>query len=168
MRKRQGTQPDIVRTAMTRIVPLAQRIALLLSLDYGEARVAQSGWRLRMEEVEPAIFLAERHLIAYANAVASVVLNDEERPIRDVEQEIRGADNSNSGLTFGELSARTSRNERTVKDALATLLVRGTITKRTRPDTSIEEYVLAGGLALKLAYFPTFGQPANAIPLFPG
>lgn len=159
----------LVSAAMQRLTPLALRIALLLSWDYGQVRTAASsdaeGWRLTLNEVEPAIFLAERHLAAYEYAVSNIVLNEEERPIREVEQVIRGADNNLCGLTMGEISAATSRSERTVKDALSTLLTRRTITKRTRRDTPIEEFVIRDGIALKVT--PMLGgERMSTVPLF--
>lgn len=162
------TRPDndLVAVAMKRLQPLSMRVALLLSWDYGLARAAslqnQSGWFLTDRELSPATWLVERHLDAYKTAVANVVLHDEERPIRDVEIELRTADNNRQGLTIGEISQRTSRTERTVRDALITLMCRGTVRERQRDDTATKEFILAEGLVSKIA---SVSLPATGVSL---
>jgi hypothetical protein len=149
LRAREAHEHMQVQAALKRIMPLAQRIALILSLDYGEAHIrnVRPGWRLTLGEIEPAIFLAERHLDAYRTAVENVVLNEEERPIREVEHVIRRADNDLRGMTDGEIGGLISRNVRTVKEALEALVTRGVIIKRPRRDSTTTEWVINRGRA---------------------
>jgi hypothetical protein len=171
MRKRATNAHPLVAAAMQRLTPLTLRIALMLSWDYGQAKTAAEhdadGWRLTLNEIEPAIFLAERHLDAYEYAVANVVLNEEERPVRDIEQAVRHADNNGAGLTFGEVSEKTSRVERTVKEALSTLMHRRTITKRQRRDTAHEEFIITNGIAHRVVMMRQREEPSvNMADLF--
>ena len=165
MRQRlQQESNPLVAAAMSRLDALCMRIALLLSLDYGEVAAWRAGWRLTLEEIEPAIFLTERHLEAYRYAAKHVVLNEEEKPIRDIEIALRHADAANRTLTEGEISADTSRNDRTVSDALRTLMSRNVVRKVTKESSNAVRYQIVGGIAERLLYMPStqglFDPPA--------
>lgn len=179
MRDRMQSEPNmLVAAALSRIESLCYRIALLLSYDYGEAGgfygdsvvpvMPQPGWRITSDVIEPAIFLAERHLEAYMHASANVVLNDEERPIRDVEQIIRKGDNNAVTYTEGEISHHTSRNDRTVSDALRTLVARGVVRKVQREGSPVLRYQLVNGIAERILYMPNVMRAvSNGPALFP-
>lgn len=153
----------LVAAAMPRLLPLCYRVALLLSFDYGECsgQMPMPGWRIGMDTLRPAMFLVERHLEAYRTAAAHVVLNDEERPIRDVELVLRHADAGGEALTEGEISKSVSRNDRSVSDALRTLISRGVVQKTQREGSTAVRYQIVGGFNDKVRYLPGV-QPIGA------
>lgn len=157
----------LVAAALPRLQPLCARIATLLCFDFGEASgldtggVPLPGWRIGLREVEAAIYLTERHLQSYRYAASHVVLNEEERPIRDVETALRRADAGGRMLTEGQISADTARTMRTVGDALVTLMSRGVVRKvQPAEGTPGIRYQIVDGFTDKVvALYPTV-QPA--------
>lgn len=162
--KLQQESNQLVAAAMSRLDALCMRLALLLSFDYGEAggwcegaqvyQPVRPGWRLTVDEIRPAIFIMERHLEAYRYASKHVVLNGEEEPIRDVELSLRHADAANLTLTEGDISRDTSRNDRTVSDALRTLMGRGVVRKTQKESSNQIRYQIIGGISERLLYLP--------------
>lgn len=156
-----GERDGLVAAARPRLQPLCDRIAALLCFDFGEAAghgsggIPPPGWRISKREVEAAIYLTERHLAAYRVAATHVVLNYEERPIRAVEVALRKADATGESLTEGQISLSARLNDRSVSDALRTLMSRGVV-RKTQPveGTTALRYQIVDGFSDKVRLFP--------------
>jgi hypothetical protein len=116
--------PDIIAGAKTRAPTLARKISMLLAWDYGQA-LSGSPWQITVDELEPAIRIAELHL-------KSVIgLSDKlaEHPEAQTRRSVLEAVPLGGAATLGQILRATKMRRRNVTEILDALVLDGSLTR---------------------------------------
>jgi len=114
--------PDYIVGARARVPTMAMRIALLLGWDYGGAR-SGGDWALTVDEIEPAIKIAELHLRS-VTAIADVLC--ESRDMRD-RRAVLNVVQARGPITFGDICKYSKLLKRRTHEILDTLCEERTV-----------------------------------------
>lgn len=114
--------PDYIVGARARVPTMAMRIALLLGWDYGGAR-SGGDWAITVDEIEPAIRIAELHLRS-VTAIADVLC--ESRDMRD-RRAVLSVVQTRGPITFGDICKHAKLLKRRAHEILDTLCEERTV-----------------------------------------
>jgi hypothetical protein len=116
--------PDIIAGAKTRAPTIARKVAMLLSWDYGQA-VTGAPWQITVNELEPAIKVAELHL----KSVIGLSEKLAEHPDAQVRRQVLESVALGGVATLGQILRTTKLRRRTVTEILDALVLDGSLTK---------------------------------------
>ncbi len=116
--------PDIIAGAKTRAPTLARKVAMLLSWDYGQA-VTGAPWQITVDELEPAIRIAELHL----KSVIGLSEKLAEHPDAQVRRSVLESIAPGGAATLGQILRSTKLRRRTVTEILDALVLDGSLTR---------------------------------------